>query len=448
MILDRRHLVTSASCFYKRDSSYEESIFTSGELFFHKEYDIGMLGRWVAVPGVEYHDLVSYHGAPKYQLQSITVHPNFNTKCSLSNYDVAILRLKGDGMTVAEAQTVEIISPSYDSVQAEGSLCKVMGWGKVSDSANTLQKDLMIAAASKIKAISTCHEEFPELDERWSICSGPGVCEGDDSSPLFYGDVNTAATNGKTLLVGLASRIATVGCKDSSGFVKLSAVKDFICQQVPGAAGCPLGNPAGTLGAEATSLEAPTMCRWDAIDAHAKMMLIALGFLGPVGIGIPLITKHMTKPPKDSKAYKKNPNHYNFLTNWPRALYGHIICIMSAWVMIICAVIVVAVGVAPLNISALHGHWGHSVVGYFLVCLIFFQPLLGWFNLQYGGKNWFPEILLRLHGFVGQLFVGFAIFVQVPLGIIKIGYGLGALVLWLLYGMMLMAAYGFILGCA
>jgi len=122
--------------------------------------------------------------------------------------------------------------------------------------------------------------------------------------------------------------------------------------------------------------------------------------------------------------------------------------VMSAWLLIIVAVITVAVGISPLNGSQKQGFWLHSVIGYILFVTIFFQPILGMFNLVYGGKKWFPTILLRVHSFMGQMFVAFAMFIQVPLGLLKIGYGIAFFVLWFLYAFSLVTAYGIFVGMA
>lgn len=90
----------------------------------------------------------------------------------------------------------------------------------------------------------------------------------------------------------------------------------------------------------------------------------------------------------------------------------------------------------------MQGHWLHSVNGYFLLSLLLFQPALGAYNLAFGGKKWFPDWLFRLHSFVGQIFVGFAMFLQVPMGILKIGYGRIPFTMWLIFSALLVIAYG------
>jgi len=233
----------------------------------------------------------------------------------------------------------------------------------------------------------------------------------------------------------------SLGACQNAGFVRLSQVKDFICQQVPTAAGCPDGSPSGSIG-DVDSLSAKNKwCRRDVLKVHSQMMSVAIGAFGPIGIGIAIGVKYMSTPPVGSKAHKKNPENHNYLHKWPKALAAHVFFVSIAYLLIICAIILVSSGIAPLNISGKQGNSVHSIMGYILFSMLLFQPMLGWFNLIYGAKTWHSPFFFRLHSFVGKVFVLFAIFVQVPLGILKIGWGTLAFALWYVYGVSLVVGF-------
>merc|ERR1712224_695190 len=103
------------------------------------------------------------------------------------------------------------------------------------------------------------------------------------------------------------------------------------------------------------------------------------------------------------------------------------------YLFVIIGIIIVAVGVAPLNISGKEGSPVHSVCGYILLVMIAAQPALGVYNLLYGGRKTHPELLFRMHAFLGKVFLSFAMLVQVPLGIIKIGWGPAWFAIWYVY---------------
>merc|ERR1711959_764032 len=181
----------------------------------------------------------------------------------------------------------------------------------------------------------------------WHLCAGTGACEGDEAAVLTVGGKLNAETGQKTYLLGLAVQLAK-SCA-ASGYLRISSVKDFICQHAPNAAGCPNGSPTGTIDVDTTKRK--SICRWTAIEIHSIFMLMGVGFFGPLGVAVAVITKHMSWPPPGSKAFKKNPNNLNFLQQWDRALYMHITCMVLMYLFVIIGIIIVAVGVAPLNIS-------------------------------------------------------------------------------------------------
>ena len=70
----------------------------------------------------------------------------------------------------------------------------------------------------------------------------------------------------------------------------------------------------------------------------------------------------------------------------PTPLYLHLFLMGVAWIMIVSAVIIVAVGLSPENISKKQGSPMHNILGYIMFSLILFQPVVGFVNLQWGGE--------------------------------------------------------------
>lgn len=107
-VVSRTKLITAAHCFYS-DVDNTGSTFDTGELQSHKTYEPGQLGSWTALPGVEYHDQYATDLNLKYSFASIAVHPNYKPECSYSDYDVAVITLRGDGIPVRHSHAASCL---------------------------------------------------------------------------------------------------------------------------------------------------------------------------------------------------------------------------------------------------------------------------------------------------------------------------------------------------
>jgi len=140
-------------------------------------------------------------------------------------------------------------------------------------------------------------------------------------------------------------------------------ITHFICSKVPAT-----GKGCGTSDGATSLTEPKAFCRWTAIDIHSKMMAVAIGLVAPLGIAVPIISKYMTWPDPRSKLGQDVANgrksFYNYLGALPTPLGLHVFLMLVAWSMIVSAVIIVAVGLDPENISKKQGERSMLIVIY------------------------------------------------------------------------------------
>jgi len=219
--------------------------------------------------------------------------------------------------------------------------------------------------------------------------------------------------------VGLVSRLGGGSCpKSVASWARVSALKDEIC----GVAGCANDSNADSSGERG-------LCRWTALKVHAILFFILCAGFVPASLIIQTGVYELARKPDKSVDVQ-------YLKEYSPTLDYVVLGIEGVGVLgfLIPAIIVVAVGVAPNN-----GKYAHSIIGYLLLALIIAQIILTLVLRKYGhAKQWKDPSNPKYTVYRVKHFNGFAIYllllyIETPIGILRIGYGAGAFFGWFAY---------------
>ncbi|XP_058463101.1 trypsin 5G1-like [Malaya genurostris] len=127
-------------------------------------------------------------GGKVLRLDRVVQHPQYDSYAI--DYDFALLELKQDLLFDESNQAVEL--PRQDEELADGSLCRVSGWGNTQN----VQESSRYLRAADVPSVNqeqcaTAYESFGGITERM-LCAGykeggKDACQGDSGGPLVSG---------------------------------------------------------------------------------------------------------------------------------------------------------------------------------------------------------------------------------------------------------------------
>merc|ERR1712166_1330446 len=409
VLLSTQHVLLAASCFESLDTT--GGIF-DGELQRHHEQVLKVAG-WRVVVEIERTsvDLFTFSRlgeSAKHAAQTLTIHPNYDQTCG-TQYDVAILTLV-DAAVFTNSQKVA----EGHGIGSFGTLIAA-GWGKITNLDRSTLPGGDLRAVTSFETEGDCTSKWIDFNSDRQICStgklgGSGVCNFDEGSVLFYMSSSTP------IVVGLLTSSAGTSCpSEYSRWSRVSAYKDWICQVV----GC--ADDTGVDSQGSTGL-----CRWTALQVHAIMGLIFCGGIVPFSLALTLMTYEIERQ-------KDGAVDVNYLReSYPNVEKGVFALEVGGVVFfVVPAVIVVAVGLAPRHLES-----AHSWLGYLLLILYVFQSLLTTFLRFRGTEATFKDqlhphfIVQRVSIFTSFMLYILVLYVETPLGILRMGYGLGGFFGW------------------
>jgi len=398
----------------------------------HTEIDLLTEGwKIVVAPGVETVTGVTFENlleSQKYPIGRVIVHPKYDQKCN-QNFDIALLEINTGNKN-------GLLPSTQLNVTLQGSAGpifepKQMGWGLrgPEDSSEAPLEDLRVTREKlNISSDGDCQDGWPEFNHQstnadpapWLLCTvqdepskgGPGPCQYDIGSPLFW---SPPGTTDPMYLLGLLSQVTGGSCpKQYAGWSKITELKDFICQY-----GDFCENDTG-----ATSLDAQTgMCRWTAIKIHNVIGLVLCGFLLPLSLGIQAVTYEMA-PKTPDKGGALRVSLLYLRDSFPTSHNGVLFMDGLLLLMSIVATLIVALGIAPNN-----GQYAHSVLGYLVLALMLCQAaLITVTRLHANNTRWNDPLsreyqVHRVEFFNQFLIYVLSIYILCPLGILRTGYG-------------------------
>ncbi|KAL5292137.1 hypothetical protein ACFFRR_011136, partial [Megaselia abdita] len=164
-----------------------------------------------------------YRSVPN--LADIKIHTQYNP--STLNNDISVIRLAQPLSLNSYVATIPMASSSVTLSSLQGQTAVASGWGKVSDSTNSITNDLRYVDLV-IENHQTCKNYYiAGLVNDGVICANTAggarsTCNGDSGGPLKYGNA----------LIGVTSFVSAAGCQSGGpdGFTFVPKFRGWINQ--------------------------------------------------------------------------------------------------------------------------------------------------------------------------------------------------------------------------
>jgi secreted trypsin-like serine protease len=153
-------------------------------------------------------------------------HPQFNSRMLYN--DIVLLVLPNAVEFTRAIQPINLPTTEMMKESFEGEIATVSGWGRFSDSSNSIS-DVLRYTQNEIKGNSECFVIFGDFVIDSTLCTitkntQSGICNGDSGGPL------TLEKNGQRYLVGVVSFVALAGCQLNypTGYARVTSFYSWI----------------------------------------------------------------------------------------------------------------------------------------------------------------------------------------------------------------------------
>lgn len=159
--------------------------------------------------------------------ENYIVHPGFDARML---YNDIVLLVLPTALTFSRyIQPINLPPPEMSEKTFEGEIATVSGWGRFTDSSNSVS-DVLRFTQNEIKGNAECFDLFGDFVIDSTLCtitktSQSGICHGDSGGPLTLRN-----ENGEQYLVGIVSFVALAGCQldHPTGFARVTSFQNWI----------------------------------------------------------------------------------------------------------------------------------------------------------------------------------------------------------------------------